>query len=250
MKIDVYTEAGTKKGSVDLPSALFDAPIREGLMHLAVQRQQNNRRTANAHVKSRGEVQGSTRKLFQQKGTGRARRGSVRSPLLRGGGKIFGPRNVRNYEKDMPKKMRRAALFSCLSSRAKDGIIVGLESYSNDIKTKKLQDLLKKMSLPLGRKIVIVIPEQHKGLQLSARNIPRVKTVQAAYLNPEDILSAHNIVFLVDALKVAEETFTKSEKSGVKSEEKKKAPNSKLETSDKESSAKKSTPKKSSTSTK
>ncbi len=208
MNIDVYSPAGIKASSLELPSRLFEAPIREGLMHLALVRQQSNRRMPIAHVKSRGEIAGSTRKLFQQKGTGRARRGPIRSPLLRGGGKTFGPRKDRNFQKDMPRKMRRAALFSCLSSAAKHGQIVGLESYPDEVKTKKLLELLKKLPVEMGRRIVIVLPGHHRGLELSARNLPRVKTLLAAYLNPEDVLGAKHLIFLVDAIKVAEQTFS------------------------------------------
>lgn len=212
MKADVYTATGTKKGTVDLPAALFEAPINEGLMHQAVVRQQSNRRHAIAHVKSRGEVRGSTRKLFAQKGTGRARRGSVRSPILKGGGKAFGPRNVANFTKDMPRTMRRAALKSCLSLQAKQERILGLEGYPEEIKTKKLMELLTKMPVEIGRKILVVLPEEHLQLQLSARNIPNVKTIRAAYLNPQDVLNAHSIIFFVDALKKAEEVFCAEEK--------------------------------------
>lgn len=239
MKIDVFTATGTKKGSMDLPSAMFEAPVREGLMHLAVLRQQGNRRIAIAHVKTRGEVAGSTKKMFQQKGTGRARRGPIRSPLLRGGGKTFGPRNVANFTREMPKKMRKAALFSCLSMRAKEGAIVGLENYPDDIKTKKLNDLLKKMALEVGRRIVIVLPGKHRGLELSARNIARVKTLPAQYLNPEDILLAKHIIFLVDAVKVAEETFvgTTEKKETIEKSEKTEA---KVKSDSVEAKAKKS----------
>src|SRR3990167_1904920 len=110
MKIDVYSATGAKKGSLDLPATLFEAAINQGLMHQAVVMQQSNRRRPIAHAKNRGEVIGSTKKMFAQKGTGRARRGPLRSPLLRGGGKAFGPRSNRNYHKDMPKTMRRGAV--------------------------------------------------------------------------------------------------------------------------------------------
>src|SRR3989344_737370 len=213
MKIDVYTATGAKKGTVDLPAVLFEAPINEGLMHQALVRQRSNRRTAIAHVKNRGEVRGSTRKLFQQKGTGRARRGPVRSPLLRGGGKSFGPRKNANFTKNMPQGMRHAALRSCLSLQAKNGRILGLEGYPEERKTKKAAELLKKLPVEYGRKIVFVLPGTHIYLALSIRNIPNVKSIQAAYLNPEDVLSAHYLIFLVDALKRAEEVFgTKGEK--------------------------------------
>ena len=216
MKIDVYTATGAKKGTVDLPAALFEAPINEGLMHQALVRQRSNRRTPVAHVKNRGEVRGSTRKLYQQKGTGRARRGSVRSPLLRGGGKSFGPRKNANFTKNMPQGMRHAALRSCLSLQAKNGRILGLEGYPEERKTKKAAELLRKLPVEYGRKIVFVLPKTHSHLALSIRNIPNVKSIQAAYLNPEDVLSAHYLIFLVDALERAEEVFgTKSGKRAV-----------------------------------
>ncbi len=212
MTIDVYTAAGTKKGTVPLPKALFEGTINQGLMHQAVVRQQNNARRTIAHAKNRGEVHGSTRKLFQQKGTGRARRGPIRSPLLRGGGKAFGPRKNENYATRMPQKMRRAALISALTAQAKNGIIVGLENYPATIKTKDAQAMLLKMPVEFGRKILIVTPEKHKGMTLSVRNLPNVKTVMAAYLNPVDVLGSRHIIFMVDALKKAEEVFSKIEK--------------------------------------
>ena len=211
MTIDVYSATGTKKGTASLPKALFEAPINETLMHQAVVRQQSNRRSPVAHVKSRGEVQGSTRKLFRQKGTGRARRGSIRAPLLRGGGKAFGPRNNANFTKDMPRQMRRNALFSCLSLQAKQKNILGLESYPDTIKTKDMVALLGKLPVELGRRILFVLPEKHNALSLSARNVPGVKTILASYLNPEDVLTARHIVFVDGALKAAEDTFISKE---------------------------------------
>jgi large subunit ribosomal protein L4 len=207
MKIDVYTATGAKKSSMELPSAMFEAPINQGLMHLALIRQQSNRRHPIAHAKHRGEVVGSTKKMFQQKGTGRARRGPGRSPLLKGGGKAFGPRNEANFIKNMPQKMRRAALLSCLSLRAKEGAILGLENYPDDVKTKSFMSLLKKLPVQIGRRIVVVLPSKHRGIELSARNIPRVKTILAQYLNPEDILGSMHVIFLVDAIAAAEKIF-------------------------------------------
>jgi len=207
MTIDVYSSNGTKKGTADLPTSVFAAPINEGLMHQMLVLQQSNRRSPIAHTKTRGEIQGSTRKLFRQKGTGRARRGQVRTPVMRGGNKAFGPRSNANYTKDMPKNMRRAALRGCLSLQAKHGTILGLEEYGESIKTKDLQTLLGKLPVDIGRKILFVIPENNEALTLSARNIPGAKTVLASYLNPEDVLGAHKIVFLVDALKKTEEVF-------------------------------------------
>ncbi|MBI3336594.1 50S ribosomal protein L4 [Candidatus Peregrinibacteria bacterium] len=209
MKIDVYSLTGAKTGTLELPSSLFEAPINQGLMHQSLILQQSNRRRPVAHAKRRSEVKGSTRKLYQQKGTGRARRGDIRSPLLRGGGKSFGPRKDRNFHKDMPKGMRRSALRSCLSWQAKNGVIIGLESGTLTGKTKETHALLKKLPIELGRSILFVLPQRDDLWARSTRNIPRVKTLIASYLNPEDVLKAHRLIFLTDAIKKAEEIFGK-----------------------------------------
>ncbi len=216
MKIDVYSKDGKKKGAAELPKALFEAEISEGLMHLALVRQQSNRRTPVAHAKSRGEITASTRKLFRQKGTGRARRGSVSANILRGGAKSFGPKSNRNFTKDMPKKMRRKALFSCLSQSAKDGKIIGLEGYGDDAKTKTFVTLLSKLPVAVGRKIVFVLPEHMEALERGAGNVPKVKTLLVQYLNPEDVLGAHHLVFVGEAVQVAERTFGRNPESGIR----------------------------------
>ena len=208
MKIDVYDKSGKKKSSVELPKALFEAEINTGLMHLALVRQQSNRRTPVAHAKSRGEITASTRKLFRQKGTGRARRGSVSANILRGGAKSFGPKKTRNFVKDMPRKMRRKALTSCLSQSAKDGKIIGLEGYGDDAKTKTFAALLSKLPVSVGRKIVFVLPSHMEAMERGAKNVPKVKTLLVQYLNPEDVLGAHHVVFVADAISVAESIFT------------------------------------------
>ncbi|OGJ55730.1 50S ribosomal protein L4 [Candidatus Peribacteria bacterium RIFCSPHIGHO2_02_FULL_52_16] len=207
MNIDLYTASGTKKGTLSLPASLFEAPIKKALMHQALIRQQSNRRSAIAHAKTRGEVVGSTKKVYAQKHTGRARRGPIRSPLLRGGGKAFGPRNNANFIKDMPKSMRRAALLSCFSAKAKEGAIIGLESYPDTMKTKDAMGLLKKLPVQIGRRILVVCAEPEKTLHLSTRNIPNVTVVYAAYLNPEDVLVSRHIIFLEAAVKKAEELW-------------------------------------------
>jgi large subunit ribosomal protein L4 len=209
MDAHLFSSAGEKKGAFALPASLFEAPVNWGLMHQAVLMQQGNRRTPVAHVKNRGEVQGSTKKLFQQKHTGRARRGSIRSPLLRGGGKAFGPRNDANFSKSMPRKMRHAALRSCLSLQAQKGAIMILEGYPDAIKTKTMSDLLKKLSVEIGRRVLVVAPGKNEGLVKSSRNIPGVKTVYASYLSPEDVLVSRHVIFLKDAITKAEEIFGK-----------------------------------------
>lgn len=209
MKIDLYSSTGTKKGTLDLPEALFGARVNMDLMHQAVLLQQSNRRAAIAHVKTRGEVRGSTRKAFAQKGTGRARRGPVRSPLLRGGGKAFGPRSNANFIKEMPKAMRHAALRSTLTVQAKKGALLGLENYPETIKTKTFHGLLQKLPVSIGRRILFVVPQKHDALMMSSRNVPRVKVITAAYLNPEDVLLSKSIVFVGDAVERAAKIFSK-----------------------------------------
>lgn len=208
MKIDVYSSTGAKTGTRELPVALFGARINAGLMHQAVVLQQSNRRSAIAHAKSRAEVRGSTKKVYQQKGTGRARRGPIRSPVLRGGGKAFGPKRDRNFTKLMPKAMRHVALVSCLSQQAKNGAILGLENYPETVKTKTFHGLLRKLPVEIGRRLLIVVPAKHEALALSSRNVPRVKVITAAYLNPEDVLTARSIVFVGDAIDRAAAVFS------------------------------------------
>lgn len=238
MTIDVYTSTGTKKGTATLPKALFEANINEGLMHQAVIRHQSNVRNTVAHTKSRGDIQGSTRKLYQQKGTGRARRGQVRSPVVRGGNKAFGPQKIANYMLTMPQKMRRAALASSLSAQAKAGTILGLESYPDAVKTKDAQKMLEKMPIELGRKVLIVTPDNDAAVNLSVRNIKNVRTVMAQYLNPLDVLGSKHIIFMVDAIKKLEDI-----QGGQVVEAKKETKSTKSTTSTKKAPTKKSTTK-------
>lgn len=208
MTIDVYSSTGSKEGTMSLPASLFAAPVRQDTMLQAVLRMQSNRRNAIAHSKGRGEMAGSTRKLFQQKGTGRARRGPVRSAVLRGGGKAFGPKSNANFTREMPKKMRRAALFSTLSLKASEGVVYGLKDYPEAAKTKAFHAMLKKMPVDIGRNILVVTATRHEGVYRSARNIAGVNVVTAQFLNPEAVLNARHLIFLVDAIKKAEEIFT------------------------------------------
>ncbi len=207
MTITVYSSTGAKKGTLDLPLDLFGGPVNQGLMHQAVLMQQGNRRGPVAHVKVRGEVVGSTKKMFQQKHTGNARRGPIRSPVMKGGGKAFGPRSVANFTRSMPKKMRHAAVRSCLAFQAKKGTVMAVESYPEEIKTKSAVDLLKKLPIEYGRPVLVIVPAAHKGISLSMRNIPRVKTVLATYLNAEDIVHARALVFVGDSIEAARKVF-------------------------------------------
>lgn len=206
MKIDLYTQKGEKKGQLEVSDVLFHAPINDEAVRLLLMRQQANERHAIAHTKTRGEVIGSTRKLYRQKGTGRARTGSAKNPIRRGGGVIFGPRNVRTFTKRMPKSARRVALFSLLSQKAGKADIFALENYlAPSPKTKDFAALVQK--LPASKSLLVVLDQRHDVLEKSAANVPQVKTILVNYINPFDLLKYDKILFLQAALKRAEELF-------------------------------------------
>ena len=206
MKIDLYSANGEKSGDITLNEVMFGAKVNKDLMHRAVIMRLANARTPIAHTKTRGEIACSTRKIFKQKGTGNARRGAKNTNILRGGGVTHGPRNTANYSKMMPKKERRAALFSSLTARQIDSAIFALEALKAVTpKTKDFVSLLAK--LPIGKKNLFVISEKNSAFELSARNIPNVKIILANYLNPLDVLWADKICFVDNSLEKAESTF-------------------------------------------
>lgn len=228
MKADLYTQTGEKKGQVELAKEFFEVPFNADLIHQALLRQHANARNPIAHVKQRGEVNGGGRKPYRQKGTGSARQGSRRSPNYKGGGVVFGPRNTRNFEVDMPKKQRRKALFSALSVKAKGGEIFALENYeAKEVKTKPFAEMIKK--LPVERNVLVVIPEKNETVQKSSANIPNVKTILVNYLNIADLQKYRKIMFMKDALTKMSEVFGQSEAK----------PSSKSEPSKAKASAKK-----------
>lgn len=208
MNIDLYSQAGEKLKAVAVADAIFNTEVNEGLIHQAYVRQMSNARYNLAHTLTKGETRGGGAKPFRQKGTGNARQGSIRNPHYRGGGVAMGPRNVRNFEKDMPKKQRRKALFSALTLKAQDNHIIALDQYKEtEVKTKSIVTMLSKM--PVARKTLIVLDEKNAVLQKSANNVPNVKTLLVNYLNIADLLKYDQVMFLKGALKKAEEIFLK-----------------------------------------
>ncbi|MBI2634276.1 50S ribosomal protein L4 [Candidatus Peregrinibacteria bacterium] len=208
MKTDLYSQTGEKKGTIELPKEFFEIPFNKDLIHQALVRQLANTRLATAHTKTRAEVRGGGRKPYRQKGTGNARQGSIRSPQWKGGGRVFGPRNDRNYYREMPKKQRRKALFSALSYKAGHNEIIALEGYeTKKPKTKEFNTLLKK--LPIERDVLIVIPQKNSDIQLSSRNIPNAKTILVNYLNIQDLQKFEKVLFLKDAIDKLKEIFSK-----------------------------------------
>jgi large subunit ribosomal protein L4 len=202
-----YEKDGTAAGQVDLPEALFAGEINDDAVHQAVVTYQANQRQGNAETKERSDVRGGGRKPYRQKGTGRARAGTIRSPIWRGGGVVFGP-HQRSYNQKMSKKMRRVALRSSLTSRANDGDIVIIKDLNFGApKTKDFATMLKGLDA-VGSKVVLVLDKADANIVKSARNIPRVKVTLAEMLSIYDVVWADKLLFANDAVKKMEEVFS------------------------------------------
>ena len=205
MEVDVINMKGKKVSKHELPANIFEAPINMDLMHQAYTRQIANARLGTHKTKSRSEVSGGGRKPWRQKGTGRARQGSIRSPQWVGGGKVHTPR-PRDYSKKMPRKMRRAALRSALSVKAADSEIVVLEQLT--IKEPKTTEMAGVLDRLVGdSSVLILVPEKdedYESVVRSANNLPDAKTLLANYLNIRDILSYDKIIMPLKSLDVIE----------------------------------------------
>lgn len=201
MLVDVVNKKNEKVSEMDLPDAVFNVEIRTPVMHDVVVMQLAKRRSGTASVKRRCDVKGSTRKLFRQKGTGRARRGDIKSPLLRGGGSVFGP-SPRSYAYNIPKKARKLALRMALSSKLQDNELTVLNSFEmEEIKTKEFLSVIR----ALGKDNVLVITDQKdEKLELSSRNIPGVKVLRTDGLNVYDILKYKDIILLEPTVRTIE----------------------------------------------
>jgi len=205
VKVQVYNLNGEVTGQLEIKDDVFAVSFNEAVVHQALVRQLANQRQGTADTKTRGEVSGSGRKLFAQKHTGRARRGDIRSPLLRGGGVAFGP-HPRSYRQDMPKKMRRLALRCVLSGKASSGELKIVDKLELDSpKTKAMLDML--IALRIGDSVIIATAEAEANLVKSARNLPGVKTMPAPLLNVADLLSYKDVIMTVDAVRKVEELW-------------------------------------------
>jgi large subunit ribosomal protein L4 len=200
MELPVYDMAGKQVSTYELPASIFEANINRDLMHQALVRQLANARLGTHKAKNRSEVNRTTAKAYRQKGTGRARHGSRKAPIFVGGGKAHGP-VPRKYTKNMPRKMRRAALCSALSAKADQGDIVLLDQISLDApKTKSIATMVK--VLTDGNSALLLLPERNEIVEKSARNLPEIKTLRAGYLNIRDLLGYDKILMPLAALDV------------------------------------------------
>lgn len=212
IKTDVYDVNGKAVGTVELPKEIFGAKINNQLMAQAVRVYLANQRRGTASTKTRGEVAGSTRKIYRQKGTGRARHGSIRAPIFVHGGVVFGPK-PRDYSLKLSKKMRKVALFSALSAKVKDGgikVVSGLEKITP--KTKFMTLVLQKLGLlNKNEKILLVLPKKLEEIQRAARNIQNVEIIYAYQLNTYDILRNKTLFLLKDSIAALEKHFLPKE---------------------------------------
>ncbi|MBI3952335.1 MAG: 50S ribosomal protein L4 [Candidatus Doudnabacteria bacterium] len=208
-KTPLYNEAGEKVSELELNPGIFNVTkVDSGLVHLAVRVQRTNSRRPLAHAKNRGEVAGSGKKPWKQKGTGRARAGSIRSPLWRGGGVTFGPRNDRKYLLKMNRSAFKKALSTILTDKAKEQKLIVLENFTPVAKSKELASKINAISdkAGLGKKRILIIAHPEKELFRAARNLKNFNLQVANQLNAVDLLN-NDILITKDALPVIEKTY-------------------------------------------
>jgi len=202
----LYDRTGAAVGSVDLAEALFAAPVNEAVLHQAVVAQLAGRRLGTSDTKTRGEVRGGGKKPYRQKGTGRARQGSTRSPHFRGGGVVFGP-HPRSYVQRLPRQMKRLALCGALTAKLDDGAIRVVDAFGMEApKTRNVIDILAALGRSEGR-VLIVAPGTDETLILSARNLPGVEVIRADSLNVVALLNADTVLIEQPALIKMEEVY-------------------------------------------
>ena len=202
----LYSRTGEEIGEVELPEELFSAPINAAVLHQVVIAQLAGRHLGTHDTKKRGEVSGGGKKPYRQKGTGRARQGSTRSPHYRGGGVVFGP-HPRSYAQRLPRQMRRLALVGALTSKLDDGAIRIIDDFAFEgPKTRDLVGVLSALGRSEGR-ILIVAPDTNDTLILSARNLPGVEVIRADSLNVVAVLNADTVVIEQPALSKMEEVY-------------------------------------------
>jgi large subunit ribosomal protein L4 len=214
MKLAVLDDKGKEVRKLDVDDSVFGIEPNMAVLHQAYVRQRNNNRQGNAKTKTRGEVQGSTRKIRMQKYTGRARAGGNRSPTRVGGGTAFGPR-PRSYERDMPKKMRRLAIRSALSGKVADGQLVVIDQLA--LETPRTKEIIRLLSaVGFERSALVVTGSPDRSVTASVRNLKRAKALPAAYLNVLDMLNHAGVVMTEEAVRIAEELWGQKAANGGK----------------------------------
>ena len=204
-KVNVYNQLGEVVGDIELNEAIFGIEVNEHVVYEVVKNHLANRRQGTQSAKTRAEVRGGGRKPWRQKGTGRARQGSIRAPQWKGGGVVFAPK-PRSYRYSVPKKVRRLAMRSVLTSKVLEGELRVLDALTiGAFSTKKAKEILK--NLNLETKTIIVLSEGNEKIVKSFANLPKVETVVVDYMNVYDLLRFDNLVIVKDALSKIEEVY-------------------------------------------
>ncbi|EHL76510.1 MULTISPECIES: 50S ribosomal protein L4 [Bacillus] len=204
-KVALYNQSGTKVGDIELNDSIFGITPNEHVLHEAVVMQRASLRQGTHKVKNRSEVSGGGRKPWRQKGTGRARQGSIRAPQWRGGGTVFGP-TPRSYSYKLPKKVRRLAIKSALSSKVNENNIVVVDTLNFDVpKTKEFTKVLKNLSV--DTKALVVTDGSNENVVLSARNIPGVTVIDTNGINVLDVLGHDKLIMTKSAVEKVEEVL-------------------------------------------
>lgn len=207
-KIPVYMEDGSHEEAIELPKTVFHDKVNKRLLAQYVRMYLHNMREYNASTKTRGEVTGSTRKIYRQKGTGKARHGSIKAPIFVGGGVVFGPQ-PRNVTLLMNKKQKQKALSSALSQKVLDGTVMCISDSVLSIKpkTKLVSTLFSKMGVETKKNLVVIHKDEKNTLSLGARNIPNVNMVDVNSINPYIILKSDIITFTQEAIAILKKRF-------------------------------------------
>lgn len=197
-----------KKQTIDIPASIFDVKFNKSLVYQVVTSQQKQRQIPAAHTKGRKEVRGGGRKPWPQKGTGRARHGSIRSPLWKGGGVTFGPTKEKSFKQKINKKMRKKALFAVFSEKLRDDEIIFVDKFKlQEPKTKKLKKQIESLIPEVNKKTLILTSPERKEIHLACRNLPYYNTMPAKEANALDLLRYKHIIIPKESLKVIKNTF-------------------------------------------
>jgi large subunit ribosomal protein L4 len=213
VQLPVHSLTGEVADHIEVSDYVFDVPFNNAVVHQAMVSQQANARQGTADTKTRGQVAGSTKKLFAQKSTGNARAGSMKSPLRRGGGIVWGP-HPRDYRQALPKKMRRLAIRCLLSAKVRDGELIAVQELDlAGAKTKDMSRIL--AALGVDSKVLVVTPQSIENVVKSARNIPGVNVMPAALLNVVALLNHKKVIITVEALRKADDLWGDKLAAGV-----------------------------------
>ena len=204
-ELDIISNENKSIGKVDLPDDIFGVDVKEGLLHEVVRNHLANKRQGCAATKTRGLVRGGGRKPYKQKGTGRARAGSNRSPVWKGGGTIFGPQ-PRDYSYKLPKKVKWAALSSALTVKLNDEEVIIIDQITvSEPKTKEVKGLLK--GLNLEKDVLIIVPDKNEPLELAVRNLPGVRVSRVRELNVYSVLAHEKLLITKEAVEMMKEVY-------------------------------------------